>query len=58
MPTPLLFSIGIIVGVEKFIPLVFCRIVTVLSSIWYSRSKSDTIWFVFPSRVKSFGAEV
>ena len=43
MPTPLLFSTGIIVGVELLIPLVFWRMVTVLSSTEYLKSKSVTI---------------
>ena len=56
--TPLLFSTGIIVGVELLIPLVFCRIVTVLSLIEYLKSKSVIIFPVFPSNASNFGLEV
>ena len=58
IPTPLLFSIGIIVGVELLIPLVFCNIVTVLSETEYLKSKSEIISPVFPSNANNSGDDV
>ena len=49
IPTPLLFFVGIIVGVKLLIPLVFLRIDTSESPKEYLRSKSDTTVFVLLS---------
>ena len=55
IPTPLLFFVGIIVGIKLLIPLVFLRIDTSESPKEYLRSKSDTTAFVLLSTTTRSG---
>jgi len=56
IPTPLVFSIGSILGSVLLIPKVFFRIETWLSPRLYLRSTSDSFAFVLPSNTISLGA--